>query len=181
MKAKTPKAEQLVIFEADMDAALRRYYRRTGAEAAHTDMPYDEMLALESDGLDGDPGDYEWRQRAIGARSIFTYILSEGPHPTKLLKRLFAAGRGLDIKPFSEFTMEEAAMLCGEVKATHSARCKLLSRLLADAGMRGVRLPGQKTPESSESYAKAAAGNTHRADSVKKKRLSTNPTQPKTP
>lgn len=161
-----------------MDAALRRYYRRTNAEMAVTDMPYDEMLQLESDGLEGEPGDYEWRQRAIGARSIFTYILSEGAHPLKLLKRLFAAGRGLNVKPFSEFTMEEAAMLCGEKKASHSHRCKLISRLISDAGMHGTRLPGQKSAASSASYAAVARRTCNRRK--KPKSRARHKTQPQT-
>lgn len=168
--------EQLVIFEADMDSALRRYYRRTGAELATTDMPFDEMLNLEDDHLDGDPGDYEWRQRAIGARSIFTYITSQGHHPMKLLKMLLAAGRGLDVAPFNEFTMEESAMLCGEVKATHSARMVLLSKLMEANGMKGVRLPGQKSPLARESYAASAKRTCNR-----RKKPKSRSRKPKTP
>ena len=38
-------------------------------------------------------------------------------------------------------------------------------RLISDAGMKGVRLPGQKTPEASHSYRAAAKGNRNRANS----------------
>lgn len=155
-----------VLFEADMDAALRSHYLRTGAEQVFMEMPFDRMLRVEDDGAE-ELADDVFRARAEGARALFEWVMQEGCHPQKLMKHLFALGRGLGIEPFCSFTMEESAMLCGEVKASHSHRCKLLSRLIERAGMKGVRLPGQKSPEASASFAAAQRGNRNRRDSVK--------------
>lgn len=156
-----------VIFDASMTAALRRHYRRSQAEMVSMVMPFDELLAAESDGLDGELTEYEWRQRAVGARAVLAFIAGRGVHPVQLLKSLFVVGRGMHVEPFASLPMEDAAILCGEKKASHSARAKLLSKLLEAAGMKGVRLPGQKSPLSSEAYAAAARRTCNRRKKVK--------------
>jgi hypothetical protein len=161
--------ERLLVFEANMDAALRRLFRRSSEAAAVVDMPFDELLTNEQDGLDGEPGDYEMRQRAVGVRSFLRYLTCEigkGAALLAIMKRLFAAGRAMGVAPFNQLTMTEAGLMFGETKAAHSWRCKLLSGKLKLAGMNGVQLPGQKSPDASAVYAKVAQGNGNR----KKKR-----------
>lgn len=152
-----------------MDAALRSHYRRSGAELVYTEMPYERMLRSEDDVADEDLDMDVWRERALGARALMKQLLCEGPHPQKLMKHLFTVGRALNIAPFAQFTMQEAAMLCGELKATHSYRLKLLSRLIGEAGMKGVRLPGQKSSSATPKYSAAQKGNKNRANSVRGK------------
>jgi hypothetical protein len=166
-----------ILFEANMDAALRRHYLRTGADMVYTEMPYDDLLRSEEDEPDEEIGLDVWRERALGARTMMQRLLAEGPHPQKLLKHLFTLGRALNVEPFNQFTMEEAAMLCGEGKASHSHRLKLLSRLLGEAGMKGTRLPGQKSPLTTASFSAAQRGNRNRANSVRGKFQKEQPNQ----
>jgi hypothetical protein len=156
------------IFEANMDAGLRSHYRRAGAELADTRMPFDALLAIESadDGIDGGdkgPSDYEMRQRVIGVRTVFGLIKSRGVSMGQMMRQLFAVGRSLNDPFFSSLTMAESAMMFSETKAAHSWRCKVLSGKIKLQGMKGHRLPGQKTPESRAAYAAAATGNSNRA------------------
>lgn len=159
-----------ILFEANMDAALRKHYRRTGAEMVYTEMPYERMLRDADDTADEDLDMDIWRERAIGARALMKQLMCEGPHPQKLMKHIFTVGRALNMEPFNQFTMEEAAMLCGELKATHSYRLKLLSKLIGAVGMKGVRLPGQKSSAATAKYSAAQKGNKNRANSVKRRK-----------
>lgn len=153
--------------EEKIDAALRRFHDREKGYAS-TPRGYEEIFAADED-EDAEPGDYELRQRALGARAILNWIVSEGLHPKKLLKRLFAVGRACGNEPLSLLTMLEAAMLCDEEKATHSARCKVLSKLIQSSGARGFKMRGQKPESATANYSAAALGNENRASSVKRK------------
>lgn len=149
-----------------MDAALRRYYRRTEAEMAYTDMPFSELMKEREPG-EPEPMEEEdpvavMRIRVQTIRTLFRYLLAEGPHPCKLMKRMFAVGRGLDIEPFSALTMTEAAMMFSETKAAHSWRMKVLSGVIELAGMHGSRLPGQKSKTATPNYQAAQRGNQNR-------------------
>lgn len=154
-----------------MDAALRKFYARTKTDAAVIDLPYDEIERAEHDDPSlEEPGEYEFAQRRCGIKGLFRYLLAEGYHPLKIMKRLFAVGRGMRIEPFAEMTYEEAAMMFGETKAAHSWRMKVLSGMIKMNGMQGTKLPGQKSEAASKRYAKAQMGNTNRADGTKRKK-----------
>lgn len=150
-----------LVHEADMDHALRKYYRRRRDEAACVDMPFDEILKQE-DGLEGEATDYEWSQRLIGVRGLLRFLTGKGMHPAGILKQLFAAGRGFGVEPFCSLTMGEAALMFSETTAAHSWRCKVLSGLIELKGMSGTRLPGQKNPEASQTYSAVQKGNKNR-------------------
>lgn len=111
--------------------------------------------------------DYDWQQRTIGARLVFRWILAEGFHPLKIMKRLYAVGRAMHVDPFTQLTMEEQGGMFGETKAAVSFRMKVLSGLIKLRGMMGNRLPGQKTPAASASYSGAQMGNHNRANGTK--------------
>jgi hypothetical protein len=153
------------IFERNMHDALRSWHERGGrgaSEPAIVDVPFDELLLSVGDNLDGEAGDYEWRQRILGAKLVFRWILAEGFHPLKIMKRLFAVGRAMNIAPFSELTMTEQGKMFSEERATVSWRMKVLSGLIKLQGMRGHRLAGQKTERASQAAREVALGNHHR-------------------
>lgn len=155
------------ILEANISAALRSYHARGGqCEPICEDMPFDEILLAESDGEEGEPGEYERAQRRAAIRALFRYLTAEGPNPLKIMKRLYAIGRGLNVPPFCELTMEESGLMFGETKASHSFRVGLLSGVIEKCGMRGSHLPGQKSRSASQSYSKAQAGNQNRKKST---------------
>lgn len=161
----------------DLDAkandALRRFFDRTGwSPVDHAkpgddilDKPFLEWLAdknLADDGTGEDVGDYEVRQRIMGVRTFFAFVASKGIHPATMLKWLVCIGRGIHAEPFDQLTMHEAGELMGETPAAHSFRCKVLSRQIELSGMKGSRLPGQKTKEATENYKKCRRGNKNR-------------------
>lgn len=177
MSSENGNGNGLVIFEANMNDALRRYYRRAGAEMVDTRMPFerklnvpfDQWLTAEEDGLDGEVGDYEMRQRVMGARALLRHVKAAGLDMQSIMKQLFSAGRAVHDPFFSALTMTEAAQMFGETKAAHSWRCKVLSGKIELYGMKGSRLPGQKTKGASESYRKAQQGNTNRRKKARRR------------
>ena len=152
--------------EPQIDKALRTFHSRE-AGWSPVQPGYEEIFAAEED-ADEPPGDYEMRQRALGARAILEWIVGEGIHPKKLVKRLLAVGRAAGTQPFTLLTMEEAGLLVDETKAAHSHRCKVLSGLMAKAGAYGFKIAGQKSAASTAKYAAAQKGNKNRANSVKR-------------
>lgn len=147
--------------EDAIEAALRAAARRGWSDVIPG---YEDILAAEED-VELDAGDYEMRQRALGARAILQWIVAEGLHPMKLVRRLLVVGRFCGVEPFSLLTMEQAGALGMEGKASHSHRCKLLSEVLRSAGMRGTKAAGMKSDEACKAYAEAQLGNRNRAGS----------------
>ena len=191
----------VTVFEANMDAAERSHALRTraGIMDEFAPMPFDRImdanlltlqkaLFAEDDGIsggDGGVGDYEMRQRVIGARALMRFIKGRGVTLPRILQQLCAAGRAVHDPYFASLTFTELGLMFSNTRAAHSFRCKLISGEIELGGMKGMRLPGQKSPESSEIYAKCAKGNKHRAKKVrqssflkrlkiKKKKLTTN-------
>lgn len=159
------KDSKHIVHEANMNQAMRKYYLRTGAEQPCFDMPFDRILRSEE--YDGDDEALEvdedvLAQRREAIRGVFRYLVAEGPHPLKIMKRLYAVGRGLMIEPFCELTMDESALMFSESKAAHSWRVKFLSGVIERCGMKGSRLPGQKNKSSTANYSMSQAGNSNR-------------------
>lgn len=161
--------ERLSVHEADMRAAMESYYGRNHDQPAHVEMPFDEILESEDDGLEGAPSDYEMLQRQKGIEGMFRYLTVEGSHPLKIMKRLYAIGRGFRIAPFVDLTMEEAGLMFGETKAAHSWRFKFLSGKIEQCGMKGSKLAGQKSKFSRGNYSAAQQGNQNRKNGKRRK------------
>lgn len=165
--------------DANSHEAMTRFFTRSGGwEPAYLDMPFDEMLAKEADEQDGAPGDYEFKQRMIGVKVFYDFLLSRGSTPMDLFRQLSAIGRGLHRPPFHAMTMHEIAMMEGQSPAAHSWRCKVISGEIELAGMKGSRLPGQKSKAASESYKRCRKGNNNRLGG---KKVSTANQAPKRP
>lgn len=163
---------QLRVMQANMSQALQRYNRR-GGDVASCEMPFDSLLESESDGIEGGesgPDEYDYAQRRAAIRALFRYLKAEGPHPLKIMKRLWAVGRGMHDEYFASLTMTEAGLMFGESKAAHSWRMRVLSGMIELKGMHGIRLPGQKTPASRAVYSAAQQGNSNRTGGKRKRR-----------
>jgi hypothetical protein len=165
------------IFEANMDAAMRSHYRRTGAEAVDPGaLPFDRLMTFEQalegedDGIEGGAdgvGDYEMRQRVIGVRAFLRFLKARGLTMPQIMKQLFASGRAVQDPFFSSLTMTESGLMFSETKAAHSWRVGVLSGQIQLEGMKGYRLPGQKNPESKATYAATAKRTCNRAKKAK--------------
>lgn len=172
--------------DAQANDALTRFHDRTqwnpvyGRTPLHEIMETEEalsfhdFLAREDDGISGGDqegaGEYEINQRIVGIMAFFRFLKARGVHPAMMLKQLAAAGRACHIEPFNLMTMEEIGLMFGETKAAHSWRCKLLSKEIELAGMRGSKLPGQKRKKASESYrqVRLAKANGHNGNGERK-------------
>lgn len=144
-------------------AKFARQAAQNAADAFYANHQGDFALLATLESAD-EVNDYDWQQRTMGARLVFRWILAEGFHPLKVMKRLYAVGRAMNVRPFTELTMEEQGKMFGETKAAVSWRMQLLSGLIKLRGMIGHRLPGQKSPDAKKSYHVAALGNSNRAN-----------------
>ena len=159
------KAKASAVDEANMRAVLESQWARTQYGGIVEEMPFDRLLLAEDDeitGGDEGPGDYEMMQRVVGVKGLYRYLLAEGNHPLAIMKRLYAAGAAMNIEAFASLTMEERALMFGETKAAVSFRMKKLSGMIERAGMKGSRLPGQKSKDSTANYSAAQIGNQNR-------------------
>ncbi len=148
------------------EAQTRHFTHGGGWAPVSVEMPFDELLRAEDDGISGGEtegaGEYEFAQRKLGVKVFFDFLLARGCTPMDLFRQLAAIGRGLHRAPFAAMTMHEIAMMEGQSPAAHSWRCKVLSGEIALAGMKGSRLPGQKSKAASESYKVCRKGNQNR-------------------
>ncbi len=164
--------------DAKSNDVLRRFFDRTGWTPVENEKPGDRVLDRAfadwlkeaDDGSGEDVGEYEIRQRMLGARTLFAFIASKGIHPATMLKWFVCVGRGIHAEPFHMLTMHEAGDLMDETAAAHSYRCKVLSGDMELKGFKGSRMPGQKTKASSASYKVCRKGNCNRKGGKKEER-----------
>jgi len=110
------------------------------------------------------------KERMIGAVALFDFLQRKGSTPMDFFRQFTACGRALFREPWSLMTMHEVAMMEGQSPAAHSWRCQLMSGQLKLNGMKGTKLPGQKSEEARDSYRKCRKGNTNRKDGAAKKK-----------
>ncbi len=154
--------------DANANEALGRFYNREQWEPVCMEMPFSELLRKEDDGTDEpEIGDYEIRQRVAGVKAFFRFLTAKGAHPAQMLKQMADVGRGMGVEPFAKMTMHEQALMFSETAAAHSWRCKVLSKMIELSGMKGSRLPGQKTKDATASYKVVRRGNKNRKGGAK--------------
>jgi hypothetical protein len=169
-----------LLVEADMDAAERRHFRRHSAEAMDggplpfeqlNTMPFDDAArAFISERGEDEIGDYELGMMYRGYRLAFNRILEAGVTDEQLGRRVRALGRQICHPVVCELSMTEEGRLSGESKAIVSYRGKRLSAELRRAGLKGFRLPGQKTPQSTAAYHAVQLGNRNRKGGKRRER-----------
>lgn len=106
---------------------------------------------------------HDLQQRKLGAMMVFEYLKLSGMHPADQLRQLQAMGRALGVEPWASMTMHEVSDIEANTPAAHSHRVKLLSKKLKAAGVKGTRLPRQKSEAASESYRARQMGKKSRA------------------
>jgi hypothetical protein len=167
----TSAAEDIVNFERavqarELDAreALRRMHNRTHWEPTTEHTPLDSILAAEDDGSD------EWAERKQTVSRIFAFFLADGPHPAEVLRRVYALGAHMAIRPFCDFTLREKKLLLGGSHGTHHwLMKKICEDPLRRAGAKAFYAPGQKRFASRKRYSRSQQGNTNRAGKTKTK------------
>lgn len=157
-------AAEILQYERDVNVALRRLARRTRYEPASNETPLSRLLETEDGALD------EWGIRNETIRTFFDYILADGPHPAQILRRLYAVGSHMMIRPFCEMTLREKAMMLGD---SHGAQHWRMKRICIDPllrnGAKSVKAPGQKGLHAQAAAAAAQKGNHNRAGNGKGK------------
>lgn len=124
------------------------------------------------------PGEYEIKQRMIGVTVFWDFLLALGCTPMDTYRQLAAIGRGLHRAPFHKMTMHEIAMMEGQSPAAHSWRAGLMSGRIKLAGMKGSRLPGQKSEAARASYKVCRKGNKNRRGGKKLEAAAQAPARP---
>lgn len=148
---------EILRYEREVNEALRRFSRRTNYEPVTTETPLSHLLETEDGALD------EWGIRNEAVRKFFEYILADGPHPAAILRRLYAAGSHMMIRPFCEMTLREKAQMLGD---SHGAQHWRMKRLCIDPllrnGAKSVKAPGQKSLHAQAAASVAQKGNVNR-------------------
>jgi hypothetical protein len=111
-----------------------------------------------------DARDANWEQRVKGMRGMMQYCFADGPHPLKVLERVYAVAKAVYPDLILNMSQEALAVLCNDGgRATVSARIKrLYNEPVARAGMNGSHLPWQKSASAVQTYADRQRGNQNR-------------------
>jgi hypothetical protein len=160
-------AEEIVEFERqvrerDIADGLKRFHNRTHWEPTTEHTPLDSILAAEDNGTD------EWEVKRETVIRIFSYLVADGPHPAAVLRRLYALGAHMAIRPFCDLTLREKKLLLGGSHGTHHwLMKKICEDPLRKKGARAWKAPGQKSLNSRKSYSRSQEGNTNRKNKLK--------------
>lgn len=130
-------------------------------------LSFTETIGGQFEEGDDEAGAYEIRERMIGVRLFMRFLKARAITPMDLFRQLAAVGRAIHEPPFCEMTMQEASMMEGQSPAAHSWRCKVMSGEIELAGMKGSKLPGQKSKAASDSYREQRKGNCNRVGGKK--------------
>ena len=158
------RATQAASHDERISAILAKAYRREG----HTwdkQRVASDVSQLRLHETSGGAGEHELRRATL--RRWCALIWEAGASLGPALKHFYVVARKYTPELMMNLTGEELAVFFDQVRATTSAREKLLlNKRMARAGYRNTTLRGQKSPAACEKYAFAATGNHHRADSV---------------
>jgi hypothetical protein len=112
-----------------------------------------------------------WHARVRGFVDALDLIARDGPHPIAVARNFYAFAKAVRPQCVLDASLAELATLGGDGngmrggngRATVSARIKRkVEKPMKDAGMRGYKLPFQKTETACESYRDSAMGNQNR-------------------
>ncbi len=150
----------------DMSGVLDAAYHRIGMEAPrHNGRPV--MAMIRSDVPAATDDDFQVWMEAW--RSFLTILFHEGPHPERVMRRLYAFVWAVDREKLANMSQTDLALLFKETRAAVSLRVNLLfSGYLKAQGFRATRVPGQKTEGACKTFARKAAGNHNRKSGRKK-------------
>jgi len=155
-----PSRAQIDRHDADVNGILGKAFRREG----HTlQLVRGEASGLERLRCREEDETAPWSQ---AMRAWLRPVWKSGGLG-EALKAFYALTRGLWPELMLNMTGDEVAGFFAQTRQAESVRERqLLNRRLEAHGHRPVALRFQKSVEACRSYAKAATGNTHRADSV---------------
>jgi hypothetical protein len=145
-------------------AAYRRL--RSGHEAIDTHTPLDALMREE----EGMPAD-ERVVRAEAFRAILADFFADGPHPAKVMRRVFALTKAYAPELILNMTCQDLGNMFGETRAAVSWRINQLhNKRVKAAGANGTHVRFQKSETTRAKYRLAAKGNKNRAKGAKAKR-----------
>jgi fructose-specific component phosphotransferase system IIB-like protein len=117
-----------------------------------------------------------WHERVKTLNTLLDFIFQDGPHPSDVVKRLYALAKRARPQCVANMSLADLAILCGEEakgdrktngRATQSARLKrLFEKPIKDAKMKGFKAPYQKGASASPAYSESAKGNQNRRGSA---------------
>jgi len=104
-------------------------------------------------------------------RRLMGFFFADGPHPAKVVRRVYACAKAFNPELCAHMTCQELATLLGETRAAVSWRIKAVVNHFCEArGVKALRASFQRSDESCAKYAAAARGNKSRRIGSKKKK-----------
>lgn len=129
-----------------------------GRDPVYTRTPLDEMIARE----EGEVLE-EHLIRLEAFRRLMSIFFADGPHPSDVMRRVYAFAKALRPELILNMSCEEVGAIFGETKASVSYRIKqLVNRPIMAHSGHGTQLPWQKSSSACATYAARAKGNTNR-------------------
>lgn len=173
---KTTTKEHDVLIRHVIDVAAVKARSDHGWVPVEKRTPLDELLARE----EGEsPEEAQVRMEAF--HKLLEYFFQKGPHPAQAMQLLYAVAKALRPDLILHMTVRDLGRIFGDTPAAWSWRIEqCISKFIGRAGMRGVRLPCQKSEAARESYRAAQRGNKNRAGLPKARSRKSLPVAPST-
>lgn len=151
--------------EERIEHVLGVVYRREGmVEFPDNRTPLSDLLQREDGELSKDVFTQDPAVMQEAFSRLLNYFFADGPHPGCVLRRVFAVAWALRPSLITHMRQTDIALMFGETKAAMSWRInQIFTGYLKAAGMRGTRVPGQKSQASISNYSAAQMGNQNRA------------------
>jgi len=160
--------------ELRINTVLGKVHRREGGDFDLPDnrTPLTDLLAKELIGEGGhEESAGEWAIRDEAFSRLLGYIFADGPHPGVTMRRLYALAYAKDKSLIRNMSMTDLAQMFGETKAAQSWRInRMYTDYLKSTGMRGCKIPGQKSESARETYSDLQQGNKNRTKGSGKRR-----------
>jgi hypothetical protein len=151
-------AIDLAAYDSRIHKVIRANAVRHGWEAVQDRTPLDELIGGEP----VDPADQEeeknedeTRARQEHFHGLLRWIFGDGPHPVKVMRRLFLLTYQFAPEYLGYPTQADLGMLLGDKKQHQNYRLRVLFRGMA-------RSRSQKREGSSKTFSRAQEGNTSR-------------------
>lgn len=156
---------QIAELSEHIDGVLDAAYHRIGMQPPkHNGRPMLAMLKSEMPTEEDEA--WVWIE---AWRAFLNILFDAGPHPERVMKRLYALVWAVDREKVVNLSQTGLALLFKETRAASSARIGLLyTEFLKSKGYRGTKVPGQKSESACQNFALRAQGNTSRRKGKKK-------------
>lgn len=160
------------------DKQVADAWQRQGGQVPWDEVEHSDLTAADVVHVDVAGQSVEEIRRTVFL-ALMEFFWAEGPHPIKVLKRLFHITLNVDPKRLYFMNQTQLARLLNETRAAFCAReKKVWEEFLSSRGFVGTRGPGKKSDEARATYRRLRRGNTCRLGGKKRARRVTGTGEP---